>query len=110
MRRSRPVQLLFPFFTEPCYVCWQVFRESGTAPLPLAFPSLTGDGLCASHRARLQEGACLYCGRRLAWLRMAGNRELAVCRPCFAQRKGEAVARAVEAMRDGDIIGLIGSW
>ena len=107
MARTRPTQLLLPLFTKPCYVCWQVFSESGAAPLPLAFPDLTGDGLCASHRARLQEGACLYCGRRLAWLRMAGDRELAVCRPCFARRKGKAVAEAVEAMQNGDTLGLI---
>lgn len=107
MARMRPIQLRLPLFTEPCFVCWHLFSESSEAPENLSLPELTGDGLCGSHRARLQEGACLYCGRRLAWLRMAGYLELAVCRPCFVDRKGEAVAKAVEAMQEGDAIGLI---
>lgn len=107
MAKTSPRQLLLPLFTESCYVCWQIFSETITAPEIVTFPELTGDGLCASHRARLQEGACLYCGRRLAWLRMAGERELAVCRPCLVDRKGESVADAVEAMLDGDALRLM---
>lgn len=106
MAKTRPKQLLLPFLTEPCHVCWRLLSERDQFGVYLP-PKLTGDGLCASHRARLGEGACLYCGRRLAWLRMAGNRELAVCRPCFVDRNGEAIAMAVEAMVDGDTIGLI---
>jgi hypothetical protein len=107
MAKTSPRQLLLPLFSESCYVCWQVFSESETAPEFVMFPKLIGDGLCVSHRARLQEGACLYCGRRLAWLRMAGEPALAVCRPCFVRRKGDAMADAVDAIQSGDALGLI---
>lgn len=110
MATIRPRQLLLPLFTDPCYVCWCLFSEGIHSAVYLPLPHLTDDGLCASHRARLQEGACLFCGRRLAWLHLAADLELAICRPCFVDRKGEAATRAVEAIQNGDTIGLIVRW
>lgn len=103
MAKTRPTQLLLPFFTEACYVCWRLLSEGDRSGVYLP-PKLTGHGLCASHLARLQEGACLFCGRRLAWLRMTGSFELAICRPCFVDRKRAAVARALEEDSDGDVL------
>jgi hypothetical protein len=104
---DRPRQMLLPLFTEPCYVCGYVFYEGLKGRWALPILHLRDDLLCVSHRARLQEGACLFCGRRLAWLHMAADPELAICRPCFVDRRGEAVAQAVEAMQNGDALGLL---
>jgi hypothetical protein len=90
-----------------CYVCWFIEFEEYKSNLALPLTQLKGDGLCTRHRARLQEGSCLFCGRRLAWLPMASNPELSICRPCFVQRRGESVALEVESMLKGDGIGLL---
>ena len=90
-----------------CYVCWYVELESMKGGWSLPSECRASDGLCNTHRARLEEGACLFCGRRLAWLHMASDPELAACRPCLVERLGERVAQAIDAMQDGDGLGLL---
>jgi hypothetical protein len=97
-----------PFIDYPrCFVCWYLTLEEWNGRFSIPREARTTNGVCPTHRARLGEGACLFCGRRLAWLRLASEPELAICRSCFVQRKGEAVADAVEAMQEGDGLRLI---
>ncbi len=85
-------QAPLPFIDHPrCYVCWYLTLEDWKGRFAIPLDARTDEGICPNHRARLGEGACLFCGRRLAWLRMASRPELAICRGCFVQRKGEAV-------------------
>ena len=103
----RDGQLGMLLVANSCYVCWYLELESLKGRWSLPPECSEGDGLCDAHRARLEEGACLFCGWRLAWLHMASEPELAVCRPCFVARRGESTAAAVEAMQEGDAIGLL---
>lgn len=54
------------------------------------------DALCALHRGRLTEGACVLCGRRLPWVMLHESSDVGACRPCFVSCFGEAAACDVE--------------
>ncbi len=54
------------------------------------------DALCAVHRGRLTEGACVLCGCRLPWVMLHESSDIGACRPCFAGRFGEEAACDVE--------------
>jgi len=102
----RSGQMPLEFVASTCFVCCFLTLEAMSGKWSVPLWSRTG-ALCGVHQARMGEGACLFCGRRLAWLHMAWEPELAICRPCFAQRRGEAAAEAVDAIQNGDAIGLI---
>ena len=55
------------------------------------------DALCAPHRARMTEGACVLCGNRFPWVRLHGKSRVGACRPCYVAQLGEEAALEVEA-------------
>ena len=100
-------QRVLPFVLWPCYPCW--FEYLDALPGRYALPDLgrRGRRLCDRHQARFDEGACILCGRRLAWLTLASTPEIGLCRPCFVARRGEEAAEIVEAMLECDGLGLM---
>lgn len=100
-------QRFLPFMVAPCYPCWFEFLEPLSSPCELPDLGRRGRRLCPKHRARFEEGACVLCGRRLAWLTLASTPEFGMCRPCLVTRRGEDAARIIEAMLDSDWIRLL---
>jgi hypothetical protein len=100
-------QRFLPFMEKPCYPCWFEFLEPLSFSCALPDLGRRGKRLCSKHRARSEEGACVLCGRRLAWLTFASTPEFAICRPCLVDRRGEEAAGIVESMLDSDWIKLL---
>lgn len=80
-----------------CLAC----AHYGCEPRQLAIDVLgtssdEADALCALHRARMTEGACVLCGRRRPWVGLHETSDVAACRPCFASTFGEGEAKRLE--------------
>jgi hypothetical protein len=105
VRRFGQVGMLF--VTNQCFFCWFIKLEELDGHWVIPENCRSDKGICSMHRARLGEGVCQFCGRRVAWLRMGSVPELAICRPCLALRRGKSGTQIVEAMQEGDALGLM---
>jgi hypothetical protein len=55
------------------------------------------DALCVVHRARMTEGLCVLCGRRLPWVSPWANSSIGCCEICFRVTYGSEAGDQVQA-------------
>ena len=53
------------------------------------------DALCVVHRARMTEGLCVLCGRRLPWVSPWSKSSIGCCELCFRVTYGSEAADQV---------------
>lgn len=54
------------------------------------------DALCIVHRARMTEGLCVLCGRRLPWVSPWTNSSIGCCETCFRVMYGNDDADQIQ--------------
>jgi hypothetical protein len=85
-----------------CAACvWFEIRPCQPAVDPSGESHDEADGLCRVHRARMTEGYCVLCARRLPWMVIREGSDIGCCRACFVEWKGEAAARELEVFWEG---------
>jgi hypothetical protein len=55
------------------------------------------DTLCIIHRARMTEGLCVLCGRRLPWVSPWARSAIGCCELCFRSMYGNAAGDEIQA-------------
>lgn len=59
------------------------------------------DALCVVHRARMTEGMCVLCGRRLPWVSPWINSSIGCCETCFRALYGNDAGDEIQARLRG---------
>lgn len=63
----------------------------------IGFSSDEADALCVPHRARMTEGLCVLCGRRLPWVSPWTRSSIGCCELCFRTTYGNEAGDQVQA-------------